>query len=45
MTIKKKWFDIVQRYKFAVMYYVYFATCLVIALWLSKPIETLASLI
>lgn len=45
MTIKRKWLKIVDKYKFAVMYYIYFATCLVVALWLSKPVETIASLI
>lgn len=45
MTEGESIWDAVEKYKYALMYYVYFATCLVVALWLAKPIEILASLI
>ncbi len=45
MTGNKKFWDAVEKYKYAIMYYVYFASCLVVALWLAKPMEILASLI
>lgn len=45
MTEEKKIWDAVDRYKYAIMYYVYFASCLVVALWLAKPMEILTSLI
>ncbi len=37
--------DKVDRYKYAIMYYVYFASCLVVALWLSRPFDILASIL
>lgn len=35
----------IDDYKYAIMYYVYFATCLVVALWLARPTDILASLL
>lgn len=37
--------DTVEKYKYAILYYVYFATCLVIALLLARPGDILSSLI
>ncbi|MFW6304359.1 MAG: hypothetical protein ACOC1V_01105 [Candidatus Saliniplasma sp.] len=45
MTENKSLWDAVEKYKYAIMYYVYFASCLVVALWLAKPMEILASLV
>lgn len=45
MTGDEGFMDRLDDYKYAIMYYVYFATCLVVALWLAKPLEVFASLI
>ncbi len=45
MTEDASIWDKVDRYKYAIMYYVYFATCLVVALWLSKPLDILSSIL
>lgn len=42
---KNKIMEKIDEYKYAIMYYVYFASCLVVALWLARPTEILASLL
>lgn len=44
MTQKNVIWDKVDEYKYAIMYYVYFATCLVVALILAQPSKILASI-
>ena len=45
MTKQKNVWDTVDRYKYAILYYVYFATCLIIALVLARPNEILAAIL
>lgn len=45
MTDEMGLMDKLDDYKYAIMYYVYFASCLVVALWLARPLEVFASLI
>ncbi len=45
MTKQKNVWDAVDQYKYAILYYVYFATCLIVALLLARPNEILASIL
>ncbi len=45
MTKEANIWDTVEKYKYAILYYVYFATCLVVALILAKPNEILSAFI
>ena len=45
MTKEANVWKAVEKYKYAILYYVYFATCLVVALLLAKPNEILSALI
>lgn len=45
MTKKMSFWDKVDEYKYLIMYYVYFATCLTVALWLAKPFDLLVSML
>ncbi len=45
MTKEASIWDTVEKYKYAILYYVYFATCLVVALILARPNEILSAFI
>jgi len=45
MTTMKALTNKVDEYKYAIMYYVYFASCLIVALVLARPEQILASIL
>ncbi len=38
-------FDKVDEYKYNILYYVYFLSCLFVALWIADPVNVIASLL
>lgn len=45
MTKFEELMDKIEEYKYAIMYYVYFASCLIVALILARPEQILASIL
>ncbi|MEF8832207.1 MAG: hypothetical protein V5A66_01660 [Candidatus Thermoplasmatota archaeon] len=41
----EKLLDKLDEHKYNILYYVYFISCLLVALWVADPVDTLASLL